>query len=220
MRRLTRGTVNSNSLNLEQGSKILPFGVNVPNEQSYEYLFSTHEYKRCQAHPIALQIEAIDFVQGIMVISEKNVIFRETGREEATKPNCKGSRRKSVDIVGRLLKETTKGNGGDTGWRGEDKFASIWRRSECQTRVIVSAHFICILINSTRNGIVAQPSLWHSPYRPPRIFLVFPPTASLLSRSYVARSYPYARLYVQPFAVYICFSVLVSFTTLIYGSCF
>lgn len=56
----------------------------------------------------------------------------------------------------------------------EDKFASIWQRSECRTRVIVSAHFICILINS----IVARPSLWHLSYHPRRIFLVFPSAAS------------------------------------------
>lgn len=88
-------------------------------------------------------------------------------------------------ISRRLLKGTTKETAKNAGGR-KDKFASIWRRSKCQTRVTVSAHFICILINSTRNGIVTRPSLWHLPYHPPRIFLVpslLPPPTLLLSHS-------------------------------------
>lgn len=40
---------------------MLPFGVDVPNEQSYEYLLSARKCKWGQAHPVALQIEEIGF---------------------------------------------------------------------------------------------------------------------------------------------------------------
>lgn len=201
---------------------MLPFGVDVPNEQSYEYLLLALNCKWRVL--VALQIEEIGFRFGVERWYRATVSHR--NRTRGTNKIRRRKRIHGVDSVGRrLLKGTTKETAGDRvtgrgGGRGEgDKFASIWRRSECQTRVTVSAHFICILINSTRNGIVARSSLWHLTYHSPRIFLVSTPPI-LLSHSYVARFYPYARLYVQPFAVYICFSVLVSFATLIYGSCF
>lgn len=89
-----------------------------------------------------------------------------------------------MDTVGRRLlkgttKETARGYRMTRGREGErDKFASIWRRGECQTRVTMSAHFICILINSTRNSIVARPSLWHLPYHPSTYFPCILPAAS------------------------------------------
>lgn len=86
----------------------------------------------------------------------------------------------------------------------------------------MSAHFICILINSTRNGIVARPRFMASAVSSPAYFPCIPPPAvppvAFLRRSFLPLVR--ARLYVQLFAVYIWFSVLVSFATLIYGSCF
>lgn len=59
---------------------MLPFGANVPNEQSYEYFLSARKCKRRQAHPVAAADRRDRFrLRGNGNIEERLSLERERG---------------------------------------------------------------------------------------------------------------------------------------------